>query len=305
VRHRAHRRDRARDREILVDEAVFDHREHDRGRSDLEERGDLAQVRVAHDHVEPAVLLRIRVGLVTRVHDRPLERGLEADLLLEEVGALTDLEVDGFGAVLGTDLARTGEHLARDEPRDQVAHEHRERHRAVDEEVLVTAVGVALAVAVVLVDDDLLARGQQLARRVHRSRKDALPRLVEEHDLERVAALGCGVLGVGVVDVVACAVREHGVDEVRLDLGRLRAVTGESPCVTTGGLVLEVPPDAVLLDVAVDEQARRDDGIRVRGPAQRDAILGLDADDLRDGHVVSLLTGASPTYRHKRPCYRY
>ena len=228
MRDGAHRGDRAADREVLVDEAVFDHREHDRGRADLEERRDLAEVRVADDHVQPAVLLRIGVRFVARVHDRALERGLEPDLLLEEVGALADLEVDRLGAVLGADLARTGEHLAGDEPRDEVAHERRERHRAVDEEVLVTAVGVALAVAVVLVDDDLLARGQQLAGGVHRAGEDALPRLVEQHGLHRIAALGRRVLGVRVVDVVARAVREHRVDEMRLDLGRLRAVACES-----------------------------------------------------------------------------
>ena len=53
-----------RDRQVLVDEAVFDHREHDRGRADLEERRDLAQVRVADDHVQAPVLLRIGVRFV-------------------------------------------------------------------------------------------------------------------------------------------------------------------------------------------------------------------------------------------------
>ena len=118
VRHRADRGDRRRDREVLVDEAVLDHREHDRGRADLEERRDLAQVRVADDHVQPAVLLRIGVRLVARVDDRALQRGLEPDLLFEEVGALADLVVARVGAVLGADLARAGEDLAGDEPRD-------------------------------------------------------------------------------------------------------------------------------------------------------------------------------------------
>ena len=80
--------DRADDREVLVDEVVLDHREHDRGGADLEERRDLAQVRVADDHVQAPVLLRVGVRLVARVDDRALQRGLEPDLLLEEVGAL-------------------------------------------------------------------------------------------------------------------------------------------------------------------------------------------------------------------------
>ena len=117
---------------------------------------------------------------------------------------------------------------------NEIAHERGERDRAVDEEVLVAAVGVALAVAVVLVDDDLLAGRQELAGRVHRAGEDPLPRLVEQDGLHRVAALGRGVLGVRVVDVVARAVGEHRVHEMGLDLGRLRAVAGEPACVATG-----------------------------------------------------------------------
>ena len=58
-----------------------------------------------------------------------------------------------------------------------------------------------------------------------------------------------------VVDVVARAVREHRVHEVGLDLGRLRAVAGEAAGVAARRLVFEVPADAPLLDVAVDQQA--------------------------------------------------
>ena len=66
--------------------------EDDRRHADLEERGDLGEVGVADDHVEPAVALRVGVRLVAGVDDRPLQRRLEADLLLEEVGPLADLE---------------------------------------------------------------------------------------------------------------------------------------------------------------------------------------------------------------------
>ena len=46
------------------------------------------------DHVQAPVLLRVGVRLVARVDDRALQRGLEADLLLEEVGPLAELVVD-------------------------------------------------------------------------------------------------------------------------------------------------------------------------------------------------------------------
>ena len=66
----------------------------DGGRTELDEVLDLAHVGVADDDVEPAVLRRIAVRLVAGVDDRTLEGGLEADLLLEEVGPLGELERD-------------------------------------------------------------------------------------------------------------------------------------------------------------------------------------------------------------------
>ena len=87
------------ERQVVAEGVVLDHRQHDRGGADLEEGGDLGQVGVADDHVQPAVLLGVAVRLVAGVDDRPLERGLEADLLLEEVGPLGELE----GHVVGGD----------------------------------------------------------------------------------------------------------------------------------------------------------------------------------------------------------
>ena len=83
-------------------------------------RGDLGQVGVADDHVEPAEALGVGVRLVAGVDDGPLERRLEPDDLLEELGPLRDLEVDRLGVErrrLGSDLARAGEEGARDEVR--------------------------------------------------------------------------------------------------------------------------------------------------------------------------------------------
>ena len=77
-------------------ETILDHLEHDGRGPDLQEGGDLAHVGVAHDHVEPPVLLGIGVRLVARVDDGSLQRGLEPDLGLEEVGALREL-VDRAG----------------------------------------------------------------------------------------------------------------------------------------------------------------------------------------------------------------
>ena len=178
-------------REVLVDEVVLDHGQHDRGGADLQERGDLAEVGVAHDHVQAAVELRIGVGLVARVDDRALQRGLEADLLLEEVGPLADLEVDRRSAPFSAPTLpapvntwRLTNHGSR--WRTSVG----EGHGPVDEVVLVRAVAVALAVGVVLVDDDLLPGVEQPRGGAHRAGEDPLPRLVGDHQLSASAHSG-------------------------------------------------------------------------------------------------------------------
>jgi hypothetical protein len=48
-------------------------------------------VGVADDDVQPAIEVGARVRLVPGVDDRALERGLQADLGLEEVGPLGEL----------------------------------------------------------------------------------------------------------------------------------------------------------------------------------------------------------------------
>ena len=74
------------------------------------------QVGVADDDVQPAVLLGVGVRLVPGVDDGPLERGLEADLGLEEVGALAEIWKSPCSALFSApDLAGAGEHLAGDE----------------------------------------------------------------------------------------------------------------------------------------------------------------------------------------------
>jgi len=179
--------------------------------------------------MEPAVLLSIGVGLVPRVHDGTLERGLEADLLLEEVGAGRQLEGDvdtARGAGFGAHLAGAAVDLTGDEVRHDVLHDSPEGHRAVHEVVLMGAVRVALAVGVVLVDDDVLTGRQRATGRHHGLGEDALAGLVVEDDLAGVGALGRGVLGMGVVDVVPGPVGEHGIDEVGLDVRRHSAVAG-------------------------------------------------------------------------------
>ena len=83
---------------------VLDQGEHEGGGPHLQEGRHLGQVGVAHDDVETAVALGIGVGLVAGVHDGPLQRGLEADLLLEELRALRELEGDVRARAAGVSL---------------------------------------------------------------------------------------------------------------------------------------------------------------------------------------------------------
>ena len=229
-----------------MEEVVLHHRQHDRRRTDLEERGDLAEVGVTDDDMEAPVPQWVGMGLVPGVDDRPLEGCLEPDLLLEEVCPLRQLEVDVAAAPSGelaTDLARPREDLTGHEVGRGVGHDPPERRGPVDEVVLVAAVAVALAVRVVLVDDDLLSLGEDFVGGRHGLDEDQLGCPVEAHQFEGVEAFGRAELGVGVVHVVASSVREHGVDEVRLDFGSQGVERGESPKVEGGTLVDEVPAD--------------------------------------------------------------
>lgn len=115
VRHLVEGAYRLVDGEVHRDEAVLDHGE-DQGRgAELEVGRDLREVGVADDHVEAAVLLGVGVGLVAGVDDGALEGGLEADLDLEVVGALAELEAVFVSVLADADAACACEDLAGDE----------------------------------------------------------------------------------------------------------------------------------------------------------------------------------------------
>ncbi len=71
---------------------VLEHAQHDARGSDLEKGGVLAHVRVAHDDVQPAVLLGVGMGLVAGVDDRPTAGRGRGDALPDVLGALAQAE---------------------------------------------------------------------------------------------------------------------------------------------------------------------------------------------------------------------
>ena len=102
------------------------------------------------------------MGLVAGVDYRPLQGRLQADLLLEEVGPLRELELDVAPIPVGqlaADLARSGEYLPGHEVRGGVLDDPAEWGGSVHQVVLMTAVAVALAIRVVLVYDEFLVLG--------------------------------------------------------------------------------------------------------------------------------------------------
>ena len=121
------------------------------------------------------------MGLVSGIDDGPLQGGLQAHLLLEEVGPLGHL-IWHVAPVpegqLAAHLPRSGEYLPGHEVGGGVLHDPAERSRPVHQVVLVAPVAVALAVGVVLVDDQFLALWKHLVGRLHGLDEDHLRRSI-------------------------------------------------------------------------------------------------------------------------------
>ena len=79
-------------RQIVLDELVLDHVQHQLRHADLEIGRNLGHIRVAQNDVQAAESVRIGVRLVARVKQRALVGGLEADQRLEKVRALRKLD---------------------------------------------------------------------------------------------------------------------------------------------------------------------------------------------------------------------
>src|ERR1017187_4810300 len=118
--------------------------------------------------------------------------------------------------------------------------------------------------------------------------------------------------GSSVVDVIAGAVGEHGVHEVRLDLRWHRALTRITASIATRRLVLEVPPDLAVEsgDVRVDQERGRRRRAHIATGVHVHTVLGLDPADLGYRHSRTLpqrlAPAAAPTpTRRSRPARRH
>ena len=98
-----------------------------------------------------------------------------------------------------------------------------------------------------------------------------------------IAALRCGVLGMGVVDVEAGTIPQDHVDQARLVLAGGGRFVPEAAGVAPGRLLLVGPLDPIGgAGVGVDDEARRHHRVEFGLMPYRDAELGLGPEDRGD-----------------------
>ena len=157
--------------------------------------------------------LTIGVGLVTRVDDGAAgDRGARHHVD-DMVGALTQVVL--HAALAAMDLAGARESLTADEERNQRADQPGERRLTRHKVVLVTAVGVAGGVRVVLErldsPDDPVGPESPISPR-HEVLDESLARPVVGHEFDEVVAFRRGVLGVEArIDVQPRAVLQEDI----------------------------------------------------------------------------------------------
>src|SRR5215216_646869 len=108
-----HRRYRSLKPNIAAELASLDDPQHPGRGAHFEIGGDLRQVGVSGDHVQSTMLAGVGMRLVAGIDDRPIERGLEAHLCLEEIRALADLEAESLAGLAQTYPPGANDHLPR------------------------------------------------------------------------------------------------------------------------------------------------------------------------------------------------
>src|SRR5829696_9610747 len=104
--------------------------------------------------MQPAVSTGVSMRLVPSVDDGPIEGRLQANLRLEEVRALADLESGLLAALSKPHSAGPGDDLARHQEARELGDDPVERCAPVEQVILVRAIRGTLAVGVVLVETD-------------------------------------------------------------------------------------------------------------------------------------------------------
>ncbi len=221
VRHRMHGRHRVRQghgfhHPVEVEAGltgVFEQEQQHAGGAEFQCLRHVHAVGVADDHMQPAVCVGA-VRFVARIDDGPVEGGLQADLHVEIIGALAELESRLFAFLADADASGTGEDLPCDEMRrHQAGHPH-ERNGPQHHVVLMRAPTGAFAVDVVAMQYDSVAG--LLARPFRGVAHDEVSGMVVKHRVERVGGLRRGIFGMRVVDVHTPAIARDHIGDVEL-----------------------------------------------------------------------------------------
>ena len=226
------------------------------------------------------------------------KRRLQADLDLEEVGPLADLEARARAVGADADPAGAADDLAADEERGEHPDDVAERRGARHQVVLVAAVRRALVVGVVLVQVHGRRAGTAWARRAASAmtRSPALS--------HRTTSSGQVTSG---VEYSGWAWSTYSrAPLVRITLARPRSSSLDGACGSTIGSRRASNPRASRSGdsssksqrgrevacgaggVGVDDQTRGQHRVRARLLGHRDAVFGLRAHDAPHTHAVSV-----------------
>jgi hypothetical protein len=102
--------------------AVLDHGEDQRRGAQPKVRGDLAQIRISNDDVQPAVLVRDGVRFIPGIDDGAPDGRFQPYFCFEKVCPLADLEAPVPAGHAQAYPARAANDLPGDEERDQPGH---------------------------------------------------------------------------------------------------------------------------------------------------------------------------------------
>ena len=157
--------------------------------------------------MQAAELCGVGVGFVARVDDRAVEGRLKSDLVLDEVGALGHLEARYLALLPAPDPARATDHGSGNHERDQATDDGVQVGDARHLIVLVGPVGRALAVRIVLHQDNgFLTEGIQT---LHDASSNDFARPIPQEGVARPKGLRSRVFRMCMVHVESRAVGKH------------------------------------------------------------------------------------------------
>src|SRR6516162_2683176 len=142
---------------------LLDQLENKRHRPEFHRNSELAHVRVTENYMEPAILSRVGVWLVSRIHNGPAIHRVDADQHTKKIRSLRDLKnsrLPGCALALNSEFARARINLAGDEKGNNITHQTIPGNGPAHQIVVVAAVTVTDKIGVILVQPDLFFRCQ-------------------------------------------------------------------------------------------------------------------------------------------------